>query len=158
MWMIVMISKADRAAPAARAGCGSRSSPRSFSRSASWTGNGRQLFAYPPVSPSRSSSRGFHTALIAVTLAMLVASAARRAMGAARGGTGGGGAGRGWALRPHRRSAAASQVLAFNLIGSGVFLVSALSRGGGRGPCLDPVPQAMVITGVVGGGQRQPWR
>lgn len=43
------------------------------------------------------------------------------------------------------------RILAFNLIGSGVFLVFGLvARRGAAGPFLaDPVPQAMVITGIV---------
>ncbi|MCB4821311.1 NADH-quinone oxidoreductase subunit K [Roseicella aerolata] len=42
------------------------------------------------------------------------------------------------------------KILAFNLIGSGVFLVfgAVAGRGGGAGGG-DPVPQAMVITGIV---------
>jgi multicomponent Na+:H+ antiporter subunit C len=43
------------------------------------------------------------------------------------------------------------KILAFNLIGSGVFLVFGIvARGGaGAGFPADPVPQAMVITGIV---------
>ncbi len=43
------------------------------------------------------------------------------------------------------------KLLAFNLIGSGVFLVFGIvARRGGIGPFpYDPVPQAMVITGLV---------
>jgi len=43
------------------------------------------------------------------------------------------------------------KLLAFNLIGSGVFLVFGIvARRGGVGPFPhDPVPQAMVITGIV---------
>ena len=43
------------------------------------------------------------------------------------------------------------KILAFNLIGSGVFLVFGLvaRRGGAAGFAADPVPQAMVITGIV---------
>jgi multicomponent Na+:H+ antiporter subunit C len=41
------------------------------------------------------------------------------------------------------------QVLAFNLIGSGLFLLfGALARRAGDGSS-DPVPQAMIITGIV---------
>jgi multicomponent Na+:H+ antiporter subunit C len=43
------------------------------------------------------------------------------------------------------------KVLAFNLIGSGVFLIFGIvaRRGAGAGFSADPVPQAMVITGIV---------
>ena len=43
------------------------------------------------------------------------------------------------------------KLLAFNLIGSGVFLVFGIvARRGAIGPFpFDPVPQAMVITGIV---------
>lgn len=43
------------------------------------------------------------------------------------------------------------KLLAFNLIGSGVFLVFGIvaRRGAAAGLPFDPVPQAMVITGVV---------
>ena len=43
------------------------------------------------------------------------------------------------------------KVLAFNLIGSGVFLVFGIvaRRGAAAGLPFDPVPQAMVITGIV---------
>lgn len=43
------------------------------------------------------------------------------------------------------------KILAFNLIGSGVFLVFGLvaRRGAAAGFGADPVPQAMVITGIV---------
>jgi multicomponent Na+:H+ antiporter subunit C len=43
------------------------------------------------------------------------------------------------------------KVLAFNLIGSGVFLVFGIvaRRGAAAGFPFDPVPQAMVITGIV---------
>ena len=43
------------------------------------------------------------------------------------------------------------KILAFNLIGSGVFLVFGLvaRRGAAAGFAADPVPQAMVITGIV---------
>jgi multicomponent Na+:H+ antiporter subunit C len=43
------------------------------------------------------------------------------------------------------------KLLAFNLIGSGVFLVFGIiaRRGAAAGLRFDPVPQAMVITGIV---------
>jgi multicomponent Na+:H+ antiporter subunit C len=43
------------------------------------------------------------------------------------------------------------KLLAFNLIGSGVFLVFGIvaRRGAAAGLSYDPVPQAMVITGIV---------
>lgn len=43
------------------------------------------------------------------------------------------------------------KLLAFNLIGSGVFLVFGIvaRRGAAAGLAFDPVPQAMVITGIV---------
>ncbi len=43
------------------------------------------------------------------------------------------------------------KILAFNLIGSGVFLIFGIvaRRGAGLGFPGDPVPQAMVITGIV---------
>ena len=43
------------------------------------------------------------------------------------------------------------KVLAFNLVGSGVFLVFGIvaRRGAAAGLPFDPVPQAMVITGIV---------
>jgi multicomponent Na+:H+ antiporter subunit C len=43
------------------------------------------------------------------------------------------------------------KILAFNLIGSGVFLVFGIvaRRGVAAGFPFDPVPQAMVITGIV---------
>jgi multicomponent Na+:H+ antiporter subunit C len=43
------------------------------------------------------------------------------------------------------------KLLAFNLIGSGVFLVFGIvaRRGAAAGFPFDPVPQAMVITGIV---------
>ena len=52
---------------------------------------------------------------------------------------------------PHREPQPLRKLLAFNLIGSGVFLVFGIvaRRGAvGRLP-FDPVPQAMVITGIV---------
>ena len=43
------------------------------------------------------------------------------------------------------------KILAFNLLGSGVFLVFGVvaRRGAGAGFGGDPVPQALVITGIV---------
>lgn len=43
------------------------------------------------------------------------------------------------------------RILAFNLLGSGVFLLFGViaRRGAGAGFYGDPVPQAMVITGIV---------
>lgn len=43
------------------------------------------------------------------------------------------------------------KLLAFNLIGSGVFLVFGIvaRRGAAAGLHFDPVPQAMIITGIV---------
>ena len=43
------------------------------------------------------------------------------------------------------------KVLAFNLLGGGVFLVfgAIARRGGAAGFAGDPVPQALVITGIV---------
>ena len=43
------------------------------------------------------------------------------------------------------------KVLAFNLLGSGIFLVFGIvaRKGAGAGFAGDPVPQAMVITGIV---------
>ncbi|WP_114965816.1 NADH-quinone oxidoreductase subunit K [Alkalilacustris brevis] len=43
------------------------------------------------------------------------------------------------------------RVLAFNVIGSGVFLYfgAAAARGARDGIATDPVPQAMIITGIV---------
>ena len=43
------------------------------------------------------------------------------------------------------------KILAFNLIGCGVFLLLGVvaRRGGAAGFAADPVPQAMVITGIV---------
>ena len=46
-------------------------------------------------------------------------------------------------LRPHLLS----KILAFNILGSGAFLV--LVGLGQRGGVPDPVPQAMVLTGIV---------
>lgn len=43
------------------------------------------------------------------------------------------------------------KILAFNVIGSGVFLVfgAIAYRGAGAGMPADPVPQALLITGIV---------
>lgn len=43
------------------------------------------------------------------------------------------------------------KVLAFNLIGSGVFLIFGIiaRRGAAAGLAADPVPQALIITGIV---------
>jgi multicomponent Na+:H+ antiporter subunit C len=43
------------------------------------------------------------------------------------------------------------KILSFNLLGSGVFLVFGIiaRRGAAAGLFADPVPQAMVITGIV---------
>jgi multicomponent Na+:H+ antiporter subunit C len=43
------------------------------------------------------------------------------------------------------------KILAFNLVGSGVFLVFGIvaRKGAAAGLSADPVPQAMVITGIV---------
>ena len=43
------------------------------------------------------------------------------------------------------------KILAFNLVGSGVFLLFGVvaGRGAGYGLAGDPVPQALVITGIV---------
>jgi multicomponent Na+:H+ antiporter subunit C len=43
------------------------------------------------------------------------------------------------------------KLLAFNIIGSGVFLIFGIvaRRGAAAGLSFDPVPQAMVITGIV---------
>ena len=43
------------------------------------------------------------------------------------------------------------KILAFNVIGSGVFLVFGIvaRKGAAAGLASDPVPQAMVITGIV---------
>ncbi|WP_249144441.1 NADH-quinone oxidoreductase subunit K [Bradyrhizobium lablabi] len=53
----------------------------------------------------------------------------------------------GFILHPHPLR----KLLAFNLIGSGVFLVFGIvaRRGAAAGFRFDPVPQAMVITGIV---------
>jgi multicomponent Na+:H+ antiporter subunit C len=39
------------------------------------------------------------------------------------------------------------RVVAFNLIGSGLFLY--FGAAGGRGATPDPIPQALIITGIV---------
>ena len=43
------------------------------------------------------------------------------------------------------------KILAFNLLGSGVFLIFGIiaRKGAAAGFAADPVPQAMVITGIV---------
>ncbi|MEB2344620.1 MAG: cation:proton antiporter subunit C [Deltaproteobacteria bacterium] len=43
------------------------------------------------------------------------------------------------------------KLLAFNVLGGGVFLVLAViaRRGAGAGLAADPVPQALIITGIV---------
>lgn len=43
------------------------------------------------------------------------------------------------------------KILAFNVIGSGVFLLfgAIAYRGAGAGMAADPVPQALLITGIV---------
>ena len=41
------------------------------------------------------------------------------------------------------------QIIALNILGSGVFLVLIASSGGGAVAEDDPVPRAMVLTGVV---------
>jgi multicomponent Na+:H+ antiporter subunit C len=43
------------------------------------------------------------------------------------------------------------KILAFNIIGSGVFLMlgAIAKRGAGAGMAADPVPQALLITGIV---------
>ena len=39
------------------------------------------------------------------------------------------------------------RIIAFNLIGSGLFLF--FGAAGARGAILDPIPQALIITGIV---------
>ena len=53
----------------------------------------------------------------------------------------------GLVLHPHPLR----KLLAFNVIGNGVFLVFGIiaRRGAAAGLSFDPVPQAMVITGIV---------
>jgi multicomponent Na+:H+ antiporter subunit C len=41
------------------------------------------------------------------------------------------------------------QILAFNVIGSGIFLLFGALARRGPGEVSDPVPQAMIITGIV---------
>jgi len=43
------------------------------------------------------------------------------------------------------------RILAFNLLGGGVFLVfgAVARRGAGAGFAADPVPQAIILTGIV---------
>lgn len=43
------------------------------------------------------------------------------------------------------------RILAFNLLGGGVFLVfgAVARRGAGAGLAADPVPQAIILTGIV---------
>lgn len=43
------------------------------------------------------------------------------------------------------------RIICFNLLGSGVFLVfgAVARRGGGAGFAADPVPQAVILTGLV---------
>ncbi len=55
-------------------------------------------------------------------------------------------------VRPHRSSASCcAKILAFNLLGGGVFLLFGVvaRRGAAAGFDGDPVPQALVITGLV---------
>lgn len=49
------------------------------------------------------------------------------------------------------RPSALLRILAFNLLGGGIFLVfGALARrGAGAGFAADPVPQAIILTGIV---------
>lgn len=46
---------------------------------------------------------------------------------------------------------ALGRILAFNVLGGGVFLVfgAIARRGAGAGFAADPVPQALIITGIV---------
>lgn len=48
-------------------------------------------------------------------------------------------------------SGALGRILAFNILGGGVFLIfgAVARRGAGAGFGADPVPQALVITGIV---------
>lgn len=41
------------------------------------------------------------------------------------------------------------RILCFNLIGSGIFLMFGAAGAGGSEPGADPVPQALIITGIV---------
>jgi multicomponent Na+:H+ antiporter subunit C len=49
------------------------------------------------------------------------------------------------------RENALHRILAFNVLGGGIFIVFgfAARRGAGAGFAADPVPQALVITGIV---------
>jgi multicomponent Na+:H+ antiporter subunit C len=49
------------------------------------------------------------------------------------------------------RTDALLRILAFNLLGGGVFLVfgAVARRAGGGGLAADPVPQAIILTGIV---------
>lgn len=49
------------------------------------------------------------------------------------------------------RSDALLRILAFNLLGGGVFLVlgAVARRGAAAGLAADPVPQAIILTGIV---------
>lgn len=47
------------------------------------------------------------------------------------------------------RPALLRKILGFNVAGSGIFLLLGSIAGRGSGPGADPVPQAMVITGIV---------
>src|SRR4051794_3078852 len=47
------------------------------------------------------------------------------------------------------QAAVLRKILAFNLLGSGVFLLFGVVARRGAGAGADPVPQAMVITGLV---------
>lgn len=48
-------------------------------------------------------------------------------------------------------SGALGRILGFNVLGGGVFLIfgAVARRGAGAGLAADPVPQALVITGIV---------
>ncbi len=52
-----------------------------------------------------------------------------------------------YALIVHRHLV--RKILAINIMGSGVFLILVALAARSRGTALDPVPQAMVITGIV---------
>ena len=115
------------------------------------------FFAYPPglAKPLILFIETFMTFTIAVTLPMLVAGPPRREPPAMSSATLAGLVGAalvGLGLygviadpQPLRK------ILAFNLIGSGVFLVFGIvaRKGAAAGLSADPVPQAMVITGIV---------
>ncbi|WP_198369849.1 NADH-quinone oxidoreductase subunit K [Roseomonas rosulenta] len=49
------------------------------------------------------------------------------------------------------RTEALLRILAFNLLGGGIFLVfgAVARRGAGAGFAADPVPQAIILTGIV---------